>query len=224
MRGLLIVSIIGGVLLIAGFGFAAGMAWALTLQDGMDAATVIFPGSARRLGRRRKTMGIKLSEYQRPGKPAKTSGQLRAEERLPVKVRGIPGNAVLPLAGAARPTGEKEHLLMEKQVTDQIMRQALRKYGILEQTLQAIQELSELIRALAGGKCNKEQKQQEHIAEEIADVEIMLAQIKLYYPKMARNVEDAKDAKLRRLAEKMGMEIIELAACDPACDSTIVVE
>jgi hypothetical protein len=41
---------------------------------------------------------------------------------------------------------------------------------------------------------------------------------------MARNVEDAKDAKLRRLAEKMGMEIIELAACDPACDSTIVVE
>jgi len=113
---------------------------------------------------------------------------------------------------------------MEKQVTDQIMRQALRKYGILEQTLQAIQELSELIRALAGGKCNKEQKQQEHIAEEIADVEIMLAQIKLYYPKMARNVEDAKDAKLRRLAEKMGMEIIELAACDPACDSTIVVE
>lgn len=81
MRGLLIVSIIGGVLLIAGFGFAAGMAWALTLQDGMDAATVIFPGSARRLGRRRKTMGIKLSEYQRPGKPAKTSGQLRAEER-----------------------------------------------------------------------------------------------------------------------------------------------
>ena len=77
MRGLLIVSIIGGVLMIAGFGFAAGMAWALS---GTDATTVIIPGSARRLGRRKK-MGIKLSEYKAPGKPAKTSGQLRAEER-----------------------------------------------------------------------------------------------------------------------------------------------
>jgi hypothetical protein len=80
MQWLLIVSMIGGVLMIAGFGFAAGMAWALTLQDDTDATTAIIPGSARRRGRRR-TMGIKLSEYQRPGKPVKTSGHLRAEER-----------------------------------------------------------------------------------------------------------------------------------------------
>jgi len=99
---------------------------------------------------------------------------------------------------------------MEKQIADQIMRAALRKYGIFEQTLQAIQELSELIRALAGGKSNKGQKQQEHIAEEIADVEIMLAQLKLYYPRMAQNVEKAKEAKLRRLAERLDIEIIDL--------------
>ena len=99
---------------------------------------------------------------------------------------------------------------MEKQIADQIMRAALRKYGIEAQTMQTIQELSELIRALAGGKCNKGQKQQEHISEEIADVEIMLAQIKLYYPKMARNVEEVKESKLRRLADRVGMEIIDL--------------
>lgn len=100
--------------------------------------------------------------------------------------------------------------MLNKETENLIMCRALREYGIEAQKNKTIEELAELIRALAGCKPPHGKTHQEHIAEEIADVEIMLAHLKLYYPRMAQNVEKAKEANLRRLADKLGMEIIEI--------------
>jgi NTP pyrophosphatase (non-canonical NTP hydrolase) len=117
---------------------------------------------------------------------------------------------VLPSAGAARPKSKKEHLLMlNKETENLIMCRALREYGIEAQKNKTIEELAELIRALAGAKPPQGQGRKEHIAEEIADVEIMLEQMKIWRC-MWNTVEGAREAKLRRLADKLGIEIIEI--------------
>lgn len=100
--------------------------------------------------------------------------------------------------------------MQNQEIEKLILCKALREYGIEAQKNKTIEELSELIRALVGCKPPYGKTHQEHIAEEIADVEIMIAQLKLYYPRMARNVEEVKESKLRRLADKLGMEIIEV--------------
>ena len=64
-------------------------------------------------------------------------------------------------------------------------------YGYDNQRLKSIEELSELIQALI-----KDDKA--HIAEEIADVEIMLAQIKCFSGIPAECIESIKDMKLDR--------------------------
>ena len=67
-------------------------------------------------------------------------------------------------------------------VREQILKAAIRKYGRGAQRDKAIEELSELIRALA--RCNDP----ENVAEEMADVRIMLDQLEIIFgngPKVA---------------------------------------
>ena len=74
-----------------------------------------------------------------------------------------------------------------------VCKKAIDTYGAAHQQLKAVEELSELIqaimRALEGDKHNVE--------EEIADVEIMLTQLKIMY-NMAK-VEEWKEFKINRL-------------------------
>ena len=51
-------------------------------------------------------------------------------------------------------------------------------YGLSHQTAKLIEELAELIQALAKDEFAESDKGMEHVVEEIADVEIMLEQIK----------------------------------------------
>jgi len=60
-------------------------------------------------------------------------------------------------------------------VREKILRGAIRKYGRGPQQLKAIEELSELIRALARAD------DAENIAEEMADVRIMLDQLEMIF-------------------------------------------
>ena len=77
-----------------------------------------------------------------------------------------------------------------------ILKKAIEQYGIGLQRDKAIEELSELIRALA--RCDDK----ENIAEEMADVRIMLDQLELIFDNHDR-VRQYEYQKLMRLNERV---------------------
>lgn len=72
-------------------------------------------------------------------------------------------------------------------------------YGLNSQTTKTIEELAELIKALA------KPQSLEDITSEIADVEIMLEQLQYLYNNK-KEVEDIKDYKLDRQIKRIGEE------------------
>ena len=83
-----------------------------------------------------------------------------------------------------------------KKVRKQILTAAICHYGTGTQRFKAMEELAELIRALA--RCDDV----ENVAEEMADVRIMLDQLELMFD----NREDVRRielAKLMRLSERL---------------------
>lgn len=87
-------------------------------------------------------------------------------------------------------------------IEEKIISTALCGYGIESQRLKCLEELSELSKELC--KAGLGEKNKFHIAEEIADVLIMLKQMCHYYG-IETNVELFFDAKLRQLGEKVGV-------------------
>ena len=88
-------------------------------------------------------------------------------------------------------------------VKNAILRAAVEKYGQGAQRMKAIEEMSELIRALARAD------DPDNIAEEMADVEIMLGQLRIILGNDA-DVERWKDKKLQRLNQRLhAAEVVE---------------
>lgn len=81
-----------------------------------------------------------------------------------------------------------------------VCREALEKYGAESQTLMLFEEMSELIKELC--KHARGEDNVRFIAEEIADVEIVLEQMKILHD-CAEDVEQWKFRKLRRLKERL---------------------
>ena len=81
---------------------------------------------------------------------------------------------------------------------DAILKEAIRYFGPMAQKAKAIEELSELIRALA-------RDDRENIAEEMADVRIMLRQLEMLYENRDR-VREIEWMKLVRLKERITNE------------------
>lgn len=81
-----------------------------------------------------------------------------------------------------------------------IYEQALEHYGGEMQTMVCIEEMAELMKELC--KHARGRENTAAIAEEIADVEIMLAQMKLLH-NCAAQVRDFKEQKLARLAMRL---------------------
>ena len=77
---------------------------------------------------------------------------------------------------------------------------AIDYFGDESQKIMVIEEMSELTKELC--KELRGRGDVEHIADELADVEITLAQIKKIY-NIAQTVEEHKDFKLNRLANSM---------------------
>jgi len=75
--------------------------------------------------------------------------------------------------------------------------------------MMAIEEMSELITALAKYKRNINNSTIEDIIEEIIDVEIMLQQLKLIFIKDNSKYVSIKHAKLERLRKLLGMEEVK---------------
>lgn len=84
----------------------------------------------------------------------------------------------------------------------EILEKAITKYG-QNQLIVAIEELSELQKELTKYLRNKGNLN--HIAEEIADVEIMVKQIKMYFC-INDTVQEWKDYKIGRLDRQMKLE------------------
>jgi len=84
-----------------------------------------------------------------------------------------------------------------------ILRAAVEKYGPGAQQMKAIEELGELIRAIARAD------DPDNIAEEMADVEIMLAQLRIILGNDA-DIERWKVKKLQRLNRRLhAAEVVE---------------
>jgi NTP pyrophosphatase (non-canonical NTP hydrolase) len=89
---------------------------------------------------------------------------------------------------------------MKEDQEKQILNRAVTFFGDESQKIMAIEEMSELIKELT--KELRSRGDVEHIAEEIADVEIMLSQLKIIY-NVHDKVASVRDYKLNRISKIM---------------------
>ena len=83
----------------------------------------------------------------------------------------------------------------------EILQRAIDKYGKQMQMVVAMEEMAELTKELS--KALRGKPNTTSIAEEIADVEIMLGQIKIIFD-CEEYVHDMEDYKLKRLSRRLG--------------------
>ena len=101
---------------------------------------------------------------------------------------------------ALRQANEGLRFNLSAQEGDEICREALEAFGAEAQMVMAIEEMSELTKELC--KHRRGRDNVEAIAEEIADVEIMLRQMVMLFD-FAGQVETFRRYKLERLAERI---------------------
>lgn len=89
---------------------------------------------------------------------------------------------------------------MEKEQERKIYDEAIEFFGVTSQKIMVIEEMSELTKELCKELRNRGNVEQ--IADELADVEITLAQIKIIYD-IHQKVEEHKNFKLNRFAKNM---------------------
>lgn len=87
-----------------------------------------------------------------------------------------------------------------KEIESEIYRQALKKWGSTAQVIMVFEEMAELQKELS--KFLRGNWIGDNIAEEIADVEIMLEQMKLLFG-IEELIDINKKYKLKRLAERV---------------------
>ncbi|MBR1820133.1 MAG: hypothetical protein IJ769_00775 [Clostridia bacterium] len=94
---------------------------------------------------------------------------------------------------------------MNKEKMTEICRAAITRFGRLAQVTKAIEELAELQRALARDiPPDAPEAAAVNVHEEIADVEIMLMQLRLLYDLL--EINEWKERKLERLARMVGID------------------
>ena len=85
----------------------------------------------------------------------------------------------------------------------ELLKCAIERYGAEKQTIKAVEEMGELLKELSKNSWGEANRA--HIAEEIADVRIMLDQMEIIHECafLARGYEKAK---LKRLAGRLGVD------------------
>ena len=95
---------------------------------------------------------------------------------------------------------------MNRNDREKVYTVAINEYGKVGQLGVLVEELSELQKEIcklvfrSTGNMN-------HVAEEAADVEIMLEQLVLMFPEIKGAISEHKDRKVRRLAERLKLEV-----------------
>ena len=82
--------------------------------------------------------------------------------------------------------------------TEELYRTAIRRYGAEAQERQAVEECAELITAIS----HRQRGREHNIEEEIADVEIMLEQLKIIHC-CKDKVKSIKEFKIKRLYQRV---------------------
>lgn len=90
---------------------------------------------------------------------------------------------------------------MYDEKTEKIYYKMISKFGNENQILVAIEELSELQKELLKGLRYTQEERLHNITEEMADVEIMLDQLKLIFSNK-EDVEEVKKMKIHRTVER----------------------
>ena len=130
-------------------------------------------------------------------------------------------------AGVDIEAGYKSVELMKKYVQrtmrPEVLQQAIDTYGSRAQEEMAIEEMSELTKAIVKRHRAKDKpsydRAMNNIAEEMADVIIMLTQLLMFYGNR-KDVQRAVDEKVKRLAGRLESERAEMtaAAMDAAAE------
>lgn len=94
--------------------------------------------------------------------------------------------------------------MLSKDKKESIMCEAITKYGIVKQQAVAMEEMGELIQQIA--KMIRGDGNIINLVEEMADVYIMLEEIKQIYTISDKELEDEMNFKLVRLNERMKEE------------------
>ncbi len=95
---------------------------------------------------------------------------------------------------------------LKKAEREEVYRKAIDTYGRTEQLGVLIEELAELQKEICklvfrgSGSLN-------HVAEEAADVRIMLEQLEIMFPDLKTGISMHQDHKVRRLAVNLKMEV-----------------
>ena len=85
----------------------------------------------------------------------------------------------------------------------QLLEAAIAKWGIDAQLEMTQEEATELALACRKWKRNPCERTFDELANEIADVEIMITQLEIMYPQIRENIERKKEFKLHRLQERI---------------------
>lgn len=88
-------------------------------------------------------------------------------------------------------------------INKELYDKALKTYGLEKQLIVAIEEMAELQKELT--KILRGIGDIDHLAEEVADAEIMLEQIRYFYG-LGLSVETVKELKLKRLEKRLQNE------------------
>ena len=87
---------------------------------------------------------------------------------------------------------------------------AINHYGANQQIDVAIEEMAELTQALIKtnryATCKDYKRLRDNVIEEIADVEIMLAQLRIIYAISEKEINDRKAEKIKRLKKRIWTE------------------
>ena len=93
---------------------------------------------------------------------------------------------------------------MNKNEFHNVIEMAIESYGHTPQKIVAMEELSELIKEIS--KDLRGQGKIENILEEMADVIVMLEQLKVMYGLTIYDIQEAVDKKLERLEKRLANE------------------
>lgn len=92
----------------------------------------------------------------------------------------------------------------------------MQHYGITHQTIKTLEEMCELGAELVRDLNNDERASDKNILEEIADVEVMLLQLRMYYEGTTDiSVEDIMAMKLDRAVKAIPPIELDIADLDP---------
>lgn len=88
----------------------------------------------------------------------------------------------------------------------EIFKKAIETYGEREQSAVAMEECGELIRAVNKMHRDPSVKHHNELIGEIADVLIMIEQLKIIYDLSPADIERMRALKITRLVKRLGME------------------